>query len=111
MSYHLTTGNHETRETLGEFYGATFDDRDDAQSAADYLNGHFEGIGSTLHAAVVLLPPRLIADMDATSVEDEDGGVWWPGEGAQDEIADAWDPRAEAVRICREDPSRGEWSS
>jgi len=54
VTYHLTTGDHnESAETLGEFCGETFADRDDAQSAADYLNEHLAGIGADFRAAVV----------------------------------------------------------
>jgi hypothetical protein len=53
MTYQLTTGTHnESADTLGEFSGETFDDREDAQSAADYLNEHLDGIGAAFRVSV-----------------------------------------------------------
>lgn len=44
-----------------------------------------------------------------TVVRDPEGGVWWPSDEAQDEIAAAADPQAKAVEICEREPMRGEW--
>lgn len=43
-------------------------------------------------------------------VVDPTGGVWGPSPEAAEEIANSTDPAATALRICREDPMRGEWS-
>lgn len=46
----------------------------------------------------------------AWAVDDAvDGGRWFPGDDAADEIAASNDPAATAVRICREQPMRGDW--
>jgi hypothetical protein len=53
MTYQLTTGApNESAETLGEFCGETFDNREDAQSAADHLNEHLDGIGAAFRVSV-----------------------------------------------------------
>lgn len=46
---------------------------------------------------------------DSWSVVDPEGGVWWPSDEAADEIAAAQDSAAMAVRICTEQPMRGDW--
>ncbi len=43
------------------------------------------------------------------TVVDPRRGRWWPSDAAQHEIAVAADPAEEAVRMCTERPSRGEW--
>lgn len=50
-----------------------------------------------------------IENVHGWSVEDAEGGRWWPDEEAQAEIEAADDPAARAVEICLEDPMRGEW--
>jgi hypothetical protein len=42
-------------------------------------------------------------------VRDAGGQRWWPSDETQAEIAASDDPAAEALRICREQPTRGEW--
>lgn len=44
-------------------------------------------------------------------VEDWAGGVWRPSLEADAEIEASEDPAATALRICREQPMRGEWHS
>ena len=42
----------------------------------------------------------------------EDGfSMWWPNEATQAEIRASEDPEALAVKICDEEPGRGEWSN
>lgn len=48
---------------------------------------------------------------DGWSVEDPNGGVWWPDNEARREIEGAADPAREAVRICATSPMLGRWSS
>lgn len=43
------------------------------------------------------------------SVVDARGGRWWPDQTARQQILDAEDEEAEAVRICNEEPMRGQW--
>jgi hypothetical protein len=43
------------------------------------------------------------------SVEDTNGGRWWPSDEAQALIEAAADPAAEAVRMCEEQPTLGLW--
>ena len=43
------------------------------------------------------------------SVVDLDGGVWWADSDADQEINDSANPEATAIRICEEEPTRGEW--
>lgn len=43
------------------------------------------------------------------SVEDPAGGTWWPDDAAREEIADAPDSGAAAIRICESAPIRGTW--
>lgn len=38
-------------------------------------------------------------------------GRWWPDDATTLEIAESSDPAVTALRICREDPCRGEWHS
>jgi len=70
MTYQLTTGaptepndlnsgrllvqHGELTESLGRLVGCgeTFDNREDAQSAADYLNEHLDGIGAAFRVSV-----------------------------------------------------------
>jgi len=44
-------------------------------------------------------------------VEDEHGGIWWPGDAARLQIEGSDLPGAEAVRLCLEEPMQGEWRS
>lgn len=49
---------------------------------------------------------------DGWCVEDtHHGGIWWPHEDAQAEIAVARDPEAAAVWMCAESPMRGRWEA
>lgn len=48
---------------------------------------------------------------DTYCVEDTSGQVWWPDEDTAAEIASSDDPAAAALRICEEEPLRGEWRS
>lgn len=43
------------------------------------------------------------------SVEDSEGGRWWPDADTKTEIEESDDPEATALRICRDDPGRGTW--
>ena len=44
------------------------------------------------------------------TVEDSDGGRWWPTDAGQAAIDAAEDPEAEAVRLAQGfSPSMGEW--
>ena len=43
------------------------------------------------------------------TVIDADGGRWWPSEEAAAVIDGSSDPEWTAVRICRDEPMRGEW--
>lgn len=43
------------------------------------------------------------------SVRDSAGGVWHPSDEATEEIEQSESPAATALRICREQPMRGEW--
>ena len=45
------------------------------------------------------------------TVNDSDGGVWWPSDEASEEIDAAVDPAAKAVAVCDAAPMRGEWRS
>ena len=45
------------------------------------------------------------------SVVDAEGGRWWPDEDTAELIAGSADPAATALRICRDMPTRGHWSS
>jgi len=61
---------------------------------------------------VDLTPEDLTAvETDGTWAVDDavDGGRWFPGDDAADEIAASNDPAVAAVRICRETPMRGTW--
>lgn len=53
----------------------------------------------------------LVADdvFGSIRVRDTDGGVWHPSEEAHQEIESSNDREATAVRICREEPTRGQW--
>ena len=44
------------------------------------------------------------------SVEDSDGGIWWPSDEAKAEIEQSDDPESAAEIMCRTEPTRGEWS-
>ena len=46
---------------------------------------------------------------DEWAVVDSRGGIWHPSESASSEIEASTDPAAEAIRICREAPFKGEW--
>lgn len=46
---------------------------------------------------------------DELTVVDPAGGRWVPSDETQAEIQSADDPEATALRICRNDPMRGEW--
>jgi hypothetical protein len=48
---------------------------------------------------------------DMPVVIDTNGGSWWPSDEAWQQIDDADDPAAEALRICEESPMRGVWHS
>lgn len=48
---------------------------------------------------------------DTYCVEDTSGQVWWPDEATAAEIAASDDPKAAALRICEDQPMRGEWKS
>ena len=55
-------------------------------------------------------PSLTAVETDGTwAVDDAAGGRWFPGDDAADEIAASNDPAATAVRICREQPMRGDW--
>jgi len=48
---------------------------------------------------------------DEFVVWDGQGGVWWPSEEAQEEIAEADNPRVAALRMCYDQPYRGVWKN
>lgn len=48
---------------------------------------------------------------DTYTVADECGGRWWPSDEASEEIDASAEPEATALRICTEQPMRGEWVS
>ena len=56
-------------------------------------------------------PVLTAIETDGTWAVDDavDGGRWFPGDDAADEIAASNDPAVAAVRICRETPMRGTW--
>lgn len=43
------------------------------------------------------------------TVLDTDGGRWWPSDEALAEIEASDDPEATALRICENEPMRGQW--
>lgn len=45
------------------------------------------------------------------TVQDPDGGIWWPSDDAQAEIQASDDPARAAAIMCSEAASRGEWRS
>ena len=45
----------------------------------------------------------------ALPVVDREGGIWWPSEEASYEIEASSDPSTTAIRLCVEEPYRGEW--
>lgn len=53
----------------------------------------------------------VLEEFSVWAVDDEAGGRWWPGAEAAAEIDASDDPESVALRICREDPMRGEWRS
>lgn len=70
-------------------------------------------------AAVVPLAARILREepdgLAATElhetmcVRDDSEQVWWPSDEAAEEIDASGDREATALRICREQPMRGEW--
>ena len=46
---------------------------------------------------------------DEWTVTDRAGGRWWPDDEAGKEIATSNNPEGTALRICIEQPMRGEW--
>lgn len=58
------------------------------------------------------IPSNLTADetSDGWRVVDADGGVWWPGAEAAEEIEASADPAATAARIADQQPTRGRWA-
>lgn len=52
---------------------------------------------------------RWDGEIEAIGVEDTEGGVWWPNDDAQEEIQKADNPKAAAIKMCDETPTRGEW--
>jgi hypothetical protein len=44
------------------------------------------------------------------TVIDEDGGIWWPSEEAQEEIEASENPELAAMLICEYQPMRGRWA-
>lgn len=43
------------------------------------------------------------------TVLDTDGGRWWPSDEAAEEISASDRPDVAALRICADEPMRGEW--
>ena len=55
-------------------------------------------------------PVLTAVETDGTwAVDDAAGGRWFPGDDAETEIDASDDPAATAVRLCREQPMRGDW--
>jgi len=53
---------------------------------------------------------RAVKMAEGWAVDDiEGGGRWFPDTEAARDIAAASDPADEAVRVCDEEPMRGEW--
>lgn len=48
---------------------------------------------------------------DSWSVEDTDGGRWWPNEEGERLIQERGDDEAAAISVCDEFPLLGEWHS
>lgn len=59
----------------------------------------------------VLRPTSLTPEYhdDTVTVRDLEGGIWWPNDEASAEIMAAADPEKTAMRICDNEPMRGEW--
>jgi len=52
---------------------------------------------------------RVLDLSDGYAVEDTDGGIWWPDDDAQEEIAESRDPERSALQMAQRQPRRGIW--
>ena len=46
---------------------------------------------------------------DTWTVDDPEGGTWWPDDNLVSHLTEVEDPAAEVLRVCREAPYRGRW--
>jgi hypothetical protein len=72
-----------------------------------------DATGATASSQRAAPMTKLIAETasDTITIRDEDGVRWWPSDEALEEIEASDDAEATAVRICDEEPMRGEWKS
>lgn len=49
-------------------------------------------------------------ESEELSVEDTDGGTWYPNDEAQAEIQSSQNKSDKAIEICQSEPMRGRWS-
>lgn len=97
-------------DSVGDFLDmceAAFGERPALASASGvaYDDQQWEG-GDYYHEGSLVLE-----EFSVWAVDDPAGGRWWPGAETAAEIDASDDPEATSLRICQEQPMRGEWRS